>query len=54
MDSIGDILGQLQYYGINEGKDYVSQIKKVAGLDKPAADIALKYIEDAEAEFDDK
>jgi predicted phosphodiesterase len=54
MDSIGDILGQLQYYGINDGKDYVSQIKKVAGLDKPAADIALKYIEDAEAEFDEK
>lgn len=51
LEALNDILNELQYFNINSGQDYVSQIKRVAGLDKVAADIALKYLEDAEAEF---
>ena len=50
-DALNEILSELQYFNINSGQDYVSQIKRVAGLDKTAADIALKYLEDAEAQF---
>lgn len=41
-------------YNLNSGLDYVSQIKKVAGLDLAAANIALKYVEEAEAKFSSK
>lgn len=51
LEALNDILNELQYFNINSGQDYVSQIKRVAGLDKTAADIALKYLEDAEAQF---
>lgn len=51
LDTLNDILNELQYFNVNSGQDYVSQIKRVAGLDKTAADIALKYLEDAEAQF---
>lgn len=51
LDALNEILSELQYFNINSGQDYVSQIKRVAGLDKTAADIALKYLEDAEAQF---
>lgn len=51
LEALNDILNELQYFNVNSGQDYVSQIKRVAGLDKSAADIALKYLEDAEAQF---
>lgn len=51
VEALNDILNELQFFNLNSGQDYVSQIKRVAGLDKAAADIALKYLEDAEAEF---
>ena len=51
LDTLNEILNELQYFNVNSGQDYVSQIKRVAGLDKTAADIALKYLEDAEAQF---
>ena len=51
LETLNEILNELQYFNVNSGQDYVSQIKRVAGLDKKAADIALKYLEDAEAQF---
>ena len=51
LDALNEILNELQYFNINSGQDYVSQIKRVAGLDREAADIALKYLEDAESQF---
>lgn len=51
LETLNEILNELQYFNVNSGQDYVSQIKRVAGLDKTAADIALKYLEDAEAQF---
>lgn len=48
---LNDILGSLQNFNLNSGQDYVSQIKRVAGLDEKAASIALKYLENAEAQF---
>ena len=41
----------MQNYDLNSGLDYVSQIKKIAGLDLAAANLALKYVEEAEAQF---
>ncbi len=51
LEALNEILNELQYFNVNSGQDYVSQIKRVAGLDKTAADIALKYLENAESEF---
>lgn len=51
LEALNEILNELQYFNVNSGQDYVSQIKRVAGIDKTAADIALKYLENAESEF---
>ena len=51
LEALNEILNELQYFNVNSGQDYVSQIKRVAGIDKTAADIALKYLEDAESQF---
>ncbi len=51
LETLNEILNELQYFNVNSGQDYVSQIKRVAGIDKVAADIALKYLEDAESQF---
>ena len=51
LEALNEILNELQYFNVNSGQDYVSQIKRVAGLDKAAADMALRYLEDAEALF---
>lgn len=49
--ALNEILNELQYFNLNSGQDYASQIKRFAGIDTTAADIALKYLEEAEAEF---
>ena len=51
LDALNEILNELQHFNIHSGQDYVTQIKRVAGLDKSAADIALKYLEEAESQF---
>ena len=51
LDALNEILNELQMFNLNSGQDYVSQIKRVAGIDTVAADIALKYLEIAESEF---
>lgn len=51
IEELSSILEELQQYNIGANKDYRSQIKRVAGLDKEAADMALEYIEKVEGEF---
>lgn len=51
LDALNEILNELQMFNLNSGQDYVSQIKRVAGIDTVAAEIALKYLEIAESEF---
>lgn len=51
VEGLNEVLSDLQNFNINSGQDYVSQIKRVAGLDNVAANIALQYLEDAEAQF---
>ena len=48
---IGEMMNDLHELNLTNGQDYTSQIKRVAGLDKVAADIALEYLERAEEEF---
>jgi len=48
---IGEMMNDLHELNLTNGQDYTSQIKRVAGLDKVAADIALEYLEKAEEEF---
>lgn len=54
LDALSAILEELQYYNISGGKDYNSQIMRVAGLDKVAAELALSYIERVESSFKEK
>lgn len=51
LETMNQILSELSLFNVNAGKDYTSQIKRMAGLDKVAADIALDYLEKIEAEF---
>ena len=51
IEELSSILEELQQYNIGANKDYRSQIKRVAGLDKEAANLALEYIEKVEGEF---
>ncbi len=51
LESLNDILEELKQFNLNNGVDYTSQIKRVAGLDSEASDMALHYLEEAEATF---
>ena len=51
LEALNEILNELEYFNVNSGLDYDSQIRRFAGLDKVAADIALGYLERAEAQF---
>ena len=51
MEALSEILSQLDGYNLNVGGDYITQIKRVAGLDYKARDIAIEYLEKAEAAF---
>lgn len=51
LEALNEILNELEYFNVNSGLDYDSQIRRFAGLDKVAADIALKYLENAESQF---
>ena len=52
MEALSEVLSQLEGYNLNAGKDYITQIKRVAGIDYKARDIAIDYLEKAEATFD--
>jgi len=54
IEALTKVLDELQYYNISGGQDYHSQIKRVAGIDKVAADIALEYLTRVETEFKNK
>lgn len=51
LEALNEILNELEYFNVNSGLDYDSQIRRFAGLDKVAADIALEYLERAESQF---
>ncbi len=54
IEALAEVLEELQYYNISGGQDYHSQITRVAGIDKVAADIALDYLQKVESEFKNK
>lgn len=54
IEALAKVLDELQYYNISGGQDYHSQIMRVAGIDKSAADIALEYLSRVESEFKNK
>lgn len=48
LEELSSILAELQNYNIASGEDYKAQIRRVAGIDKEAAELALNYLEKAE------
>lgn len=51
IEELSKILSELQTYNIGGGGDYKSQIMRVAGIDKEAAELALSYVEKVEMEL---
>ena len=51
IEALSQILEELKTFNISGGMDYHSQIKQVAGIDREASDLALKYLEVIEEEF---
>lgn len=54
IEALAQILEELKTFNISGGMDYHSQIRQVAGIDKEAADLALKYLDIVESEFKNK
>lgn len=50
VEELSKILSELQTYNIGGASDYRSQIMRVAGLDKEAAELAVSYLEKVEGE----
>lgn len=48
VEELSSILNELQTYSFIGNVDYKSQLVRLAGLDKDASDLAIKYIEEAE------
>lgn len=51
IEALSQILEELKTFNISGGMDYHSQIKQVAGIDKEASNLALKYLDLVEEEF---
>lgn len=51
IEELSAVLDELQQYNLCGEGDYKSQIKKLAGIDKEAADLALEYVEKVEEEI---
>jgi len=51
IEELSKVLSELQMYNIGGGSDYKSQIMRVAGIDREAADVALEYLRKVEVEL---
>lgn len=51
IEALSKILSELECYNINDGLDYRSQINRLAGIDREAAELAIRYIDDVQAEL---